>query len=170
MPGTKPYVPLVTNVRAKSSLFSVNEERIVPRSESNATSRGRTAAARTTTVAVRFAAKMCTVEGLERYAVVSCHVEQPLDDAVWRAFERLLERRPAGFVITPLMRPPAADSGEDPERWLVRARRAGELAPLGHHTHWGGPTQARPVAGIEAAAVVRAEIDWVRARGLEPRW
>jgi len=68
------------------------------------------------------------------------------------------------------MRPPALDSGEDPERWLARARRAAELAPLGHHTHWGGPTQARPVAGIEAAAVVRAEIDWVRARGLEPRW
>jgi len=39
-------------------------------------------------------------------AVVSCHVERPLDDAVWSAFERLLRRRPAGFVVTPFMRPP----------------------------------------------------------------
>ena len=107
---------------------------------------------------------------LERYAVVSCHVERPLDDAVWRAFERLLERRPAGFVVASLMRPPAVDAGEDQERWLARALRAAELGPLGHHTHWGGPAQARPVAGVDAAAVVRAEIDWVRARGLEPRW
>ncbi|MFL5955236.1 MAG: hypothetical protein ACJ76I_14130 [Gaiellaceae bacterium] len=108
------------------------------------------------------------MEGLERYAVVSCHVEQPLDDAVWRAFERLLERRPAGFLVTPFMRPPAA--GEDEELWLERARRAGELAPLGHHTHWGGPTQARPPAGVDAAAVVAGEAEWLRARGLAPRF
>lgn len=108
------------------------------------------------------------MEGLERYAVVSCHVEQPLDDAVWRAFERLLERRPAGFVVTPFMRPPAA--GEDEGRWLERARRAAELAPLGHHTHWGGPTQARPLAGVDAAAHVRGEVEWLRARGLAPRF
>jgi hypothetical protein len=111
---------------------------------------------------------MRTVEGLERYAVVSCHVEQPLDDAVWRAFERLLARRPGGFTVTPFMRPPAA--GEDEERWLERARRAAELAPLGHHTHWGGPTQARPPASVDAAAHVRDEIEWLRARGLAPRF
>jgi len=108
------------------------------------------------------------VKGLERYAVVSCHVERPLDDAVWRAFERMLERRPSGFVVTPLMRPPALDAGEDAERWIARARRVVELAPLGHHTHWGGPSQARPVVGIDAAAVVRDEIDWLRAHGLRP--
>jgi hypothetical protein len=107
---------------------------------------------------------------LSGYAVVSCHVERPLDDAVWRALERLLERRPAGFVVTPLVRPPALEAGEDEERWLARARRAAELAPLGHHTHWGGPAQARPVGDVDAAAVVRAEIEWLRARGLEPRW
>lgn len=110
------------------------------------------------------------MESLQRYAVVSCHVERPLDDAVWRAFERLLERRPAGFVITPLLRPPHAASGEDEERWLERARRAAELAPLGHHTHWGGPTQARPVGAADAAAAVREEAEWLRARDLAPRY
>ncbi len=105
---------------------------------------------------------------LERYAVVSCHVEQPLDDAVWAAFERLLERRPGGFVVTPFLRPPA--TGEDEGLWLERARRAAELAPLGHHTHWGGPTQARPPEAVNAAQVVRSEIEWLRAHDLAPRW
>ncbi|HEV8462307.1 MAG TPA: hypothetical protein VGQ38_16530 [Gaiellaceae bacterium] len=113
---------------------------------------------------------MRIVEGLQRYAVVSCHVERPLDDAVWAAFERLLEQRPAGFVVTPLIRPPHAESGEDEERWLERARRAAELAPLGHHTHWGGPTQARPRGDADAAAIVRGEAEWFRAQGLEPRF
>lgn len=108
------------------------------------------------------------MESLSRYAVVSCHVERPLDDRVWAAFERLLERRPAGFVVTPLMRPPA--DGEDEEIWLRRARRAAELAPLGHHTHWGGVSQARPVGDTDAAAHVRREAEWVRRRGLEPRF
>ena len=107
---------------------------------------------------------------LERYAVVSCHVERPLDDRVWAAFERLLARRPAGFVVTPLLRPPHEASGEDEERWLERARRAAELAPLGHHTHWGGPTQARPAGGVDAAALVRSEAAWLRERGLAPRF
>jgi hypothetical protein len=106
--------------------------------------------------------------GLERYAVVSCHVERPLDDRVWSAFARLLERRPAGFVVTPFLRPPAP--GEDEKRWLDRARHAAALAPLGHHTHWGGVTQARPTEGTDAAAPVRREIDWLRDRGLEPRY
>ena len=110
------------------------------------------------------------MEGLQRYAVVSCHVERPLDDAVWQAFERLLERRPAGFVVTPFLRPPHAGSGEDEERWLERARRAAELAPLGHHTHWGGPTQARPEGATDAATVVRGEAEWLRDRGLAPRY
>jgi hypothetical protein len=113
---------------------------------------------------------MRIVEGLERYAVVSCHVERPLDDRVWAAFERLLERRPGGFAVTPLIRPPDAGSGEDESRWLRRARRAAELAPLGHHTHWGGPTQARPAGEVDAAAVVRGEAEWLRARGLAPRY
>ena len=107
---------------------------------------------------------------LARFAVVSCHVERPLDDAVWAAFEQLLTRRPAGFVVTALMRPPHAASGEDEERWLERARRAADLAPLGHHTHWGGPSQARPPAAVDATAALREEISWLRDRGLAPRW
>src|SRR5678815_4928030 len=101
------------------------------------------------------AAKMRMVQELQRYAVVSCHVERPLDDAVWAAFERLLVQRPAGFAVTPLLRPPHGPSGEDEELWLERARRAAELAPLGHHTHWGGPTQARPTEAVDAGAIVR---------------
>ena len=104
------------------------------------------------------------------YAVVSCHVEQPLDDAVWQAFERMLRRRPAGFVITPFIRPPDESSGEDATRWLERARRAAELAPLGHHTHWGGPTQARPTDDGVAAELVRAQAEWLRSHGLAPRY
>jgi hypothetical protein len=110
------------------------------------------------------------VSEFERYAVVSCHAERPLDDAVWAAFERLLRRRPGGFVITPLLRPPDAASGEDEGRWLVRARIAASLAPLGHHTHWGGPSQARPTGGVEPADRVRAEAEWLRERDLAPRF
>jgi hypothetical protein len=108
------------------------------------------------------------VSSVERYAVVSCHAERPLDDRVWAAFERLLRGRPGGFVVTPLLRPPA--EGEDERLWLERARLAASLAPLGHHTHWGGVTQARPVGDTDAAALVRSEIDWLRERGLEPRF
>ena len=103
-----------------------------------------------------------------RYAVVSCHAERLLDDRVWNAFERLLRRRPGGFVVTPFLRPPAEE--EDETVWLERARLAAALAPFGHHTHWGGVTQARPVGDTDAAAVVRAEADWLRNRGLEPRY
>ncbi len=104
------------------------------------------------------------------YAVVSCHVERPLDDRVWAAFERLLADRPGSFVVTPFIRPPDEAAGEDPSRWLERARIAAELAPLAHHTHWGGPTQARPPAGVDAARRVRDEAAWFRANGLVPRF
>jgi hypothetical protein len=113
---------------------------------------------------------MRTMDRAERYAVVSCHVERPLDDRVWAAFERLLRRRPAGFVVTPLLRPPHGPSGEDEDVWLERARIAAGLAPLGHHTHWGGPSQARPNDVPDPAAAVRGEIEWLRSRGLAPRF
>ena len=106
----------------------------------------------------------------DRYAVVSCHVERPLDDDVWRAFERLLRRRPAGFAITALIRPPDQASGEDETVWLERASRADELGPLGHHTHWGGPTQARPTGAVDPAELVRTEAEWFRSRGLAPKY
>jgi hypothetical protein len=110
------------------------------------------------------------VQGLERYAVISCHAERPLDDRVWAAFERMLAARPAGFVVTPFLRPPDPASGEDETVWLARARRAAELAPLGHHTHWGGPTQARPKGDADAAAIVRREAEWLRERGLDAKF
>ena len=73
-------------------------------------------------------------------------------------------------MITPLLRPPHRAAGEDEELWLERARRAAQHAPLGHHTHWGGPAQARPPAGVDVGAVIGDEIQWLRTRGLAPRW
>ena len=105
--------------------------------------------------------------GTVRSAVVSCHAERLLDDAVWARFERLLERRPGGFTVAPLVRPPDEQAGEDEGVWAARARRAGELGPLGHHTHFGGVTQARPIAA-GAADRVRREADAFRRAGLEP--
>src|SRR5438067_3995761 len=99
-----------------------------------------------------------------RYAVVSCHVERPLDDEVWRRFRRLQVRRPGRFAIAALMRPPAA--GEDQELWLERARQAQALAPLGLHTHWTAPDHARPTGG-DPAALVREQGEWLRSAGLD---
>jgi hypothetical protein len=97
----------------------------------------------------------------ERYAVVSCHVERPLDDRVWERFVRLQARQ----RIAALIRPPA--KGEDAKLWLDRARIAAEQGPFGHHTHWGGPRQARPTGG-EPAERVRQEGAWLREQGLTP--
>ena len=83
----------------------------------------------------------------ERYAVVSCHVERPLDDEVWARFSALQRRRPGGFAIAALMRPPDPEAGEDEETWAARARDARSLGPLGHHTHWTAPDHARPTIG-----------------------
>lgn len=105
--------------------------------------------------------------GEERYAVVSCHVERPLDDRVWSAFARLQERRPGGFPIAALLRPPDESAGEDPERWLVRAREAADRGPLGHHTHWEAPDHARPLSGDPGARVTQ-EGTWLVERGLRP--
>ena len=86
---------------------------------------------------------------------------------MWARFESLATARPAGFRIAALMRPPDAEAGEDEALWLERARRAAELGPLGHHTHWGGPAQARPLDG-DTAARVRREGTWLREAGLTP--
>ena len=102
-------------------------------------------------------------------AVVSCHVERPLDDRVWRRYSALLRRRPGGFRVASLMRPPDADAGEDEERWVERAREAAALGPFGLHTHWTSPSHARPTGG-DPAARVREQVEWVRGRGLEPRF
>ena len=102
-----------------------------------------------------------------RYAVVSCHVERPLDDEVWSRFARLQRRRPGRFAIAALMRPPA--DGEDASLWLERAREAQALGPFGLHTHWTAPDHARPTAG-KPAALVREQGEWLREQGLNARF
>jgi hypothetical protein len=105
----------------------------------------------------------------KRYAVVSCHVERPLDDRCWSLFASLQAKRPGGFRIAALMRPPDADAGEGEQRWLERARAAAEHGPLGLHTHFVSPDRARPPApGPEHAARVRREAEWMEAKGLAP--
>jgi hypothetical protein len=105
------------------------------------------------------------------YAVVSCHVERPLDDDCWRRFSDVQARRPGGFSIAALLRPPDPKAGEEAELWLERAREAARRGPLGHHTHFVGPAHARPAAGdgAEHAERVRHEALWMREHGLEPR-
>jgi hypothetical protein len=105
--------------------------------------------------------------GSQGYAVVSCHVERPLDDAVWDRYRDLAIARPGGFPIASLLRPPAED--EDGKRFLERAREAEALGPFGHHTHWTSPTHARPTGGDPAAQVLR-EGRWLREHGLAPRF
>jgi hypothetical protein len=102
-----------------------------------------------------------------RYAVVSCHVERPLDDRVWGAFAGFQEQRPGGFTVAALLRPPDAGAGEDEGSWVARAREAAARGPLGHHTHWTSPSHARPTAG-DAGARVLDEGAWLRERGFRP--
>lgn len=104
----------------------------------------------------------------KRYAVVSCHVERPLDDDVWRRFSGLHRQRPGGFAIAALMRPPDPDAGEDAIAWLARAREAAARGPLGHHTHWTAPDHARPTGDGDPATRVRGEAVWLREQGLQP--
>jgi hypothetical protein len=94
------------------------------------------------------------VTSRERYAVVSCHVERPLDDAVWGRFTALQEARPGGFPIAALMRPADPAFGEDETVWLGRAREASARGPLGHHTHWTAPDHARPTRAASPDALV----------------
>lgn len=96
-------------------------------------------------------------------AVVSCHLERPLDDETWRRFDELRRR----FDVIALVRPPDPAFGEDEELWLLRAR---SLHRLGLHTHWTSPTHARPTGDADPAERVRKEAVWMREHGLEPRW
>ena len=100
--------------------------------------------------------------------MVSCHVERPLDDAVWHAFAELQARRPGGLAIAALIRPPDAAAGErDDGTWLARAREAATRGPFGHHTHFTSPTHARPTGG-DPGERVRREGAWLREHGLTP--
>lgn len=102
----------------------------------------------------------------ERYAVVSCHVERPLDDAVWARHRALLEARLGRFRIASLVRPADTAAGEHPVLWLERARVMAALGPLGHHTHWTAPDHARPTGGVPGERVL-AEGRSLRESGLE---
>jgi hypothetical protein len=102
-------------------------------------------------------------------AIVSCHLEQPLRDDAWARFDELQQRRPGGFDVIALMRPPDAAFGEDVDRWLTRARTAARRGPFGLHTHWTSPTHARPTSG-DPAERVRREVEWMRAQELEPKY
>src|SRR5262245_30732827 len=104
---------------------------------------------------------------MKRVAVVSCHVERPLDDRCWSRFSALQAKRPGGFRIAALMRPP--DAGEEEQCWLERARAATEHGPLGLHTHFVSAEHARPpAASPEHADRVRHEAEWMEANGLAP--
>lgn len=108
-----------------------------------------------------------TATPAERYAVVSCHVERPLEDAVWARFSDLQERRPGGFAVAGLLRPPDPAAGEAEGIWVDRARDAAARGPLGHHTHWTAPDHARPT-GARTGERVRAEGLRLRELGLAP--
>ncbi len=103
----------------------------------------------------------------KRYAVVSCHVERPLDDALWARFSALQRRRPGGFTIAALLRPADTTAGENEDTWIERAREAAARGPLGHHIHYTAPAHARPSAA-GAAERVRAEGLRFRELGLAP--
>jgi hypothetical protein len=104
----------------------------------------------------------------KRYAVVSCHVERPLDDRAWDRFALLHERMPGGFRIAALFRPPDRSAGEDESPWVERAREAAERGPLGHHTHWTAFDHARPLPGGDAAERVLADGARLRELGVAP--
>jgi hypothetical protein len=92
-------------------------------------------------------------------AVVSCHLERPLDDRCFALFRRLQRR----FPVAALVRPP--HDGEDRGTWLDRARELAAAGPLGHHTHWTSPTHARPTGG-DPGTKVREEAAFMREHGL----
>lgn len=81
----------------------------------------------------------------------------------------LRRRRPGGFDVIALVRPPDTSFGEDESRWLDRVRPVAEAGPFGLHTHWTSPSHARPTGG-DPAARVRSEVAWLREHGLEPRF
>lgn len=103
----------------------------------------------------------------EPCAVVSCHVERPLDDEVWKRFHVLQERRLGGFAVAALMRPADVAFGEDEGAWVVRAQEASTRGALGQHTHWTAPDHARPTSGATGKRVL-AEGRRLRELGLAP--
>ena len=135
---TGPRAGTRTSRSRRASARRCRSSRRTPRGSSSrsiprATSRGSAAAAATRRTAARGMRCAMRPTSAERYAVVSCHVERPLDDAVWAAFADLQRRRPGGFAVAALMRPPDAEAGEhDEELWLAarpRGRRPRAARP-----------------------------------------
>ncbi len=90
-------------------------------------------------------------------AVVSCHVERPLDDEAWARFDRLQRRRPGGFDVIALMRPPDEAYGED-EDGLARAcarRRHARAVRSAHALDEPDAMRVRPAATPPNACVAR---------------
>ena len=105
------------------------------RSTARTASRGKPAAATTRSRAPRDTSRVGGGTA-QRYAVVSCHVERVLDDAVWHRYRALLARPPGGFSIASLARPADPAHGEDERAWLARVQEAAAFGPVGHRTHW----------------------------------
>ena len=116
---------------------------------------------------------MARVAAVERYAVVSCHVERPLDDAVWRAFEQLLRatarrvRRHAAACGRHTPRP-----ARTTELWLERARRVAARSHRSGTTRTGAARRRRARTGERRRrrAWSREEAAWLRSHGLAPRF
>ena len=138
-----------------------------PRSWARTARRGTTAARATRAAAPFHDVRMRPMAGRKRYAVVSCHVERPLDDRVWARFARFQARPPGGFRVAALMRPADPAHREDESVWVERARAASALGPFGHHTHWTAPDHARPTGG-DPGARVREEGRRLVELGLRP--
>ena len=163
-PGRKPNVPLSTNVRAKSSLFSVKSRRCRPRSTTSdgepRQGRGRG------DERVRLAAMAHEAQAYDDGVLtVSCHVERPLDDRVREAYAAFRRRRPGGVAVASLLRPPEEREGSAGSL-AQRAREAAVDGPFGLHTHWTGIAHARPTGG-DPAARVREQGRRLAAEGLD---
>ena len=95
-----------------------------------------------------------------------CHVERPLDDAVWARFRALLRRRPAGSGSPrSSARPTPSRRGRGSAGSSGRARRS-TLAVRAPHALDVADARAADRAAIPAARV-RRELDWLRAQGLD---
>ena len=132
-PGGSRTSRSTTSVRAKVSLFSTYRVRTSFRSTASTARRGSAAAAITRRTAERGMRCAMPPTVTERYAVVSCHVERPLDDT----------------RVGRVRRAAAAPAGRDPRRGADpatgprggRARRD-DLARA--RARGGGPRASRP--------------------------
>ena len=93
----------VLDERRREAVALVDELLEVSRSRASTASRGTAAAITTTRMAVERrigraddTSPCMTGTPAERFAVLSCHVERPLEHGAWERFSALQERRPGG--------------------------------------------------------------------------